>query len=68
MGVFRSTDPPQTVAIQLNIFTPVGTAISMVVMVNTVRAVGPIPVVNMWWLQTAQLMNPMTMPENTTTG
>ena len=67
-GVFKSMDPPQSVAIQLNILTPVGTAISIVVTVNTVLGIGPNPTVNMWWLQTAQPIMPMTIPENTTTG
>ena len=68
MGVRRSMEPPHIVPIQLKIFTPVGTAINMVVMVNTELAIAPRPTVNMWWLQTAQLMMAMTIPENTTTG
>ena len=67
-GVLNSIDPPHRVPIQLNILTPVGTAISMVVIVKTDNAMGPRPVVNMWWLHTAQPIIPITMPENTTTG
>ena len=68
IGVFRSMEPFHIVPIQLKIFTPVGTAISIVVMVNTEFAMGPSPTVNIWWLHTAQLMMAMTMPEKTTTG
>ena len=48
IDVENSIDPPQRVPIQLKILTPVGTAISMVVMVNTEFATGPSPTVNMW--------------------
>ena len=40
------------VPIQLKIFTPVGMAISIVPSENTVSAIGPMPVENMWWLHT----------------
>ena len=40
------------VAVQLNTFTPVGTAISMVdIMKNSCAAIG-MPSTNMWWPQT----------------
>ena len=41
------SEPPQTVAIQLKIFTPVGIAISIEVIANAESATGPIPVANM---------------------
>ena len=46
IGVLKSIDPPHMVPIQLNIFTPVGTAISIVVIANVAFATGPIPTVN----------------------
>ena len=58
-----SMDPPHSVPSQLNIFTPVGTAMAIVVRAKAELATGPRPTVNMWWLHTPQLMNPMTMPE-----
>ena len=68
IGVVNLIDPPHMVAIQLKIFTPVGMAISMVVMVKTELAMLPSPTVNMWWLQTPHPMNPMTIPEKITKG
>ena len=68
IGLDRSMEPFHSVPIQLNILTPVGTAMAMVVRANTEFATGPSPTVNMWWLQTIQPMNPMITPESTTTG
>src|SRR5437867_930239 len=68
IGVFNRIDPPHIVAVQLNIFTPVGTAMNMVETANAELATGPRPVANMWCAQTPQPINPMAMPENTTTG
>ena len=39
-------DPPHKVPIQLNILTPVGTAISIVEILNAAFAAGPKPTVN----------------------
>ena len=47
MGVRNSIEPFHIVPIQLNILMPVGTAIAIVVMVNTEVATGPSPTVNM---------------------
>ena len=58
-------EPPQTVPSQLKIFTPVGTAISIVVSAKNVSAIGPMPVANMWWLHTPKPRNAMNAPENT---
>src|SRR5256885_16859028 len=66
-AVVPRMSPPHSVAIQLKIFTPVGTAINMVVAANTESAIGPRPTANMWWLHTPQLMRPMRTPEYTTT-
>jgi hypothetical protein len=65
IGVRIWSDPPATVPIQLKIFTPVGIAISIVESENTVSAIGPIPVANMWWLHTPKPRNAMKMPEKT---
>ena len=46
IDVVNLIDPPHKVAIQLNIFTPVGTAISIVEIVKAVFAAGPNPTVN----------------------
>ena len=53
------------VPIQLKIFTPVGTAISIVDSEKNESAKGPIPVENMWWLHTPNPRNAMKAPENT---
>ena len=68
IGAFRRIEPPQIVAIQLKIFTPVGTAIRIVDIPNAELAIVPRPVVYMWCTHTPQLMKPMAMPENTTNG
>ena len=59
------SDPPHIVPIQLKIFTPVGIAISIVVRAKNVSAIGPMPVVNMWWLQTPKPRKAMNAPEKT---
>ena len=66
IGVLRLIEPPHIVPIQLKTLMPVGTAISMVVIVNTELATGPRPTVNMWWLHTIQPMNAITTPARTT--
>ena len=67
MGVLRRIAPPHTVPSQLKIFTPVGTAMSIVERPNAETVTGPSPVANMWWAHTPQLMKPIAIPENTTT-
>ena len=66
IGVSSRSLPPHMVPIQLKIFTPVGTAISIVEIAKAALVAGPRPTVNMWWLQTNQPMNPITAPANTT--
>ncbi len=52
IGVSKVISPFHIVAIQLNTFTPVGTAISIVAyMKNRLPAAG-MPTVNMWWPHT----------------
>ena len=47
-GVLKLTCPPQMVAIQLKIFTPVGTAMNIVEIAKAEFATGPRPTANMW--------------------
>ena len=68
IAVVKRIAPPQSVAVQLKIFTPVGTAMNIVEIPNAETATGPRPTANMWWAHTPQPMKPMAMPENTTTG
>ena len=68
IGVRIVRCPFQSVPIQLKILTPVGTAIAIVISANAAVAVVPMPVVNMWWLQTPKPRNPIEAPENTTIG
>ena len=56
------------VAIQLKIFTPVGIAMSIVVIENTASAIGPMPTANMWCAHTPKPRKPIRMPEYTITG
>ena len=42
-------EPPISVASQLKILTPVGTATSIVVSITMKRNSGSVPAVNMWW-------------------
>ncbi len=46
-AVVPRMSPPQSVAIQLKIFTPVGIAMSIVVAANAESAMGPRPTANM---------------------
>ena len=68
IGVLSFSEPFHVVAIQLKIFTPVGTAMNMVDSEKALTATGPKPTENMWWTHTPQPMNPMAMPEKTITG
>ncbi len=67
IAVVNRSCPPQRVASQLKIFTPVGIAISIVVSANTESAIGPRPTANIWWLHTPHPMKPISTPEYTTT-
>ena len=68
IAVVNHSFPPHIVPIQLMIFTPVGTAMNIVVTENTATEMGPRPEANMWWAHTPQPMKPMATPENTTNG
>ena len=52
IGVSKVIEPRHMVAIQLKIFTPVGTAISIVAYMKNSWPVTGMPVVNMWCAQT----------------
>ena len=56
-GLLNSIEPPHIVAIQLKIFTPVGTAMTMVAAVKYIFVFTSMPTVYMWCAQT---MNPTT--------
>ena len=61
-GARKRMRPPQSVMIQLRIFTPVGMAMSMVIIEKAESAAGPRPTANMWWLHTPKDRKPMAMP------
>ena len=52
IGVSKVIEPCHMVLTQLNTFTPVGTAISMVAYMKNSSPVSGIPTVNMWCAQT----------------
>ncbi len=68
IAVVNRSLPPYIVAIQLRIFTPVGTAMNIVDTENAATANGPTPEANMWCAHTPQPMKPMAMPEITMNG
>src|SRR5947209_5117719 len=68
IGVLKLTEPRYIVAIQLKIFTPVGTAMSIVLDEKTASAMAPRPTENMWWAHTPKARKPIAMPEYTITA
>ena len=52
-------EPPHSVAIHEKIFTPVGIAITIVMIMNGSCSHGAIPEVNMWCAQTKKLSSAM---------
>ena len=54
MGVSKVMEPDHMVATQLNTFTPVGTAISIVAYMKNNSVARGMPVVNMWCPQTTK--------------
>src|SRR4029079_7655799 len=65
IGVLNWSEPPHIVPSQLKIFTPVGMAINIVAREKKVSEIGPMPVVNMWWLHTPKPRKAMNAPEKT---
>ena len=66
IGVSNEMFPRQSVASQLKIFTPVGTAITIeLTMKNESTAVGR-PTANMWWPQTRKPRNAIATVESAT--
>jgi hypothetical protein len=50
--VVMSSLPPQMVAVQPNTLMPVGTAITIVVIMKNIRSQAGVPLVNIWCAQT----------------
>ena len=63
IGVLKLTEPWTIVPIQLKIFTPVGTAMSIVLEAKTASAMAPRPTANMWCAHTPKARKPIAMPE-----
>jgi hypothetical protein len=59
IGVFKTIEPPNIVAIQLKILIPVGTAIIIVALVKYARVSTSNPTVNIWCAQTIKPKNPI---------
>ena len=59
MGVLNSSEPPHMVATQEKIFTPVGTAITMVATTKYACTAVDIPTVYMWCAHTTNPMPPI---------
>ncbi|MNP72085.1 hypothetical protein D3C76_1685610 [compost metagenome] len=55
MGVSKVSEPSHMVVTQLNTFTPVGTAISMVAYMKNSSPTSGMPTTNMWCAQTMKL-------------
>src|SRR5207302_1039107 len=68
IGVLNWILPPHIVPSQLKILIPVGTAITMLVIVKKLFAYEFIPTVNMWCAHTLMLTNAMAMVAATMTG
>ena len=68
IGVAKVNLPPYMVAVQLRIFTPVGTAMNMVATEKATTDMGPMPEANMWCAHTPKPMKPMAIPEPTMNG
>ena len=68
IAVVKVNLPPHMVSVQLTILTPVGTAMAMVAIENTITLIGPSPDANMWWAHTPQPTKPIAAPEKTTNG
>src|SRR6266576_6728515 len=64
IGVLRWITPLQSVASQEKILMPVGTAISIVVIIIGTRSHGNMPETNMWWAQTVKPSTTIAISEN----
>ena len=64
MGAFIWIFPRQRVATHENIFTPVGTAMMMVVIIIGTRSQAAMPDTNMWWAHTPNPSTAMATIEN----
>ena len=68
IGVLRFNLPPHIVPNQLNIFTPVGTAITIVDIPNPACATGLIAEANIWCAQTPNPIKAIPKPAKTIAG
>ena len=59
IGVSKVSEPRHMVAVQLNTFTPVGTAISMVLSMKNICPASGMPTVNMWCAHTMKPTTPI---------
>ena len=64
IGVVRWITPPHSVATHEKILMPVGTAISIVVIIIGMRSHGAMPETNMWCAQTVKPSTPIATVEN----
>ena len=58
IGTVKRIDPPQIEASQLKTFTPLGSAMIIVLVMKAIPIIGFMPLTNMWWPHT---MNPSPM-------
>ena len=61
IGVLKRSLPYQIVASHEKILTPVGTAMTIELIMYGTRSRGSIPLVNMWWAQTVSPSTAMAM-------
>ena len=59
IGVWKLSEPPHIVAIQLKILMPVGTAITIVAAVKYIFMLTVMPTVNMWCAHTMKPTTPI---------
>src|SRR5213593_5153516 len=63
MGVLKRSEQPQMVPSQEKIFTPVGTAMSMVDAMKKIWRASSMPATNMWWTKTPNERKPIATDE-----
>src|SRR3546814_13277133 len=67
MGAVKVSFPPHIVAIQLRIFTPVGTALNIVEMEKAATAMETRPEANIWWAHPPKPLKLMEIQDQPTT-
>src|SRR5919204_2594679 len=63
IGVLKRSAPPQIVPSQEKIFTPVGTAMSIVEAMKKTWSASSMPATNMWWTKTPNERKPIAADE-----